>query len=899
VRDWEAFVRARLKLPGLTPAREARVVRELAGQLEDFYRDAIARGATHPDADAFACAQIRDWERMAQDVWLADRRHARPPIERLADAIEHHGVKQRGAAKMMSDILRDMRYAARQLAASPGFTIVAILTLALGIGATSSIFSVVNGVLLRPLPYPDPDRLVRVHEIVPQYGRFAVAPATFLDWRQQNDVFERIATFQSGSATLMFGDNAERVPNANVSWDIFELLGTAPFMGRGFRADEDTPGKNAVIVISYGMWQRRFGGDPNILGRSVGVNGTPTTVVGVMPPPFYFPSREAEFWQPIAINPTKATRGGHFLAVIGRLKPGVSLAQAGSEMKAISERLAQQYPENSAKESAEVVLLHEQLVGGVRRGLLTLLAAVGIVTLIACANVANLLLVRASVRGKELAIRAALGAGRGRLAMQMLAESLVLAVSGGLLGLALAYLAIKPLQTLSAGSVPRAADVTIDVPVLLFVAAVSVVTGILFGLAPAWQASRTGFVEALKEGGRSSVGTGGRWIRSTLLIVELSLSIVLLLGAVLFLRSFARLTHVDPGFRTDNVLAFRVALPQKAYPNEAAVFSFYDRLLDKLRGLPGVTAAGMVQSVPLRGDYVLSFAIQGRPPAKAGEEPSANYRAISPDYFRTLGIPVLRGRAFDAHDIEKAPLVAVVDEAFVHRHFPNEDPIGRGIDIGNGTDGFCQIVGVVGDVHYDSLDSQPTPTMYMPFRQDVFSSMWVLAQTGGDPAQLSAAARQAVREIDRSLPTFSLMPLDEIVSSSVAQQRFAMLLLTLFAAIAVFLAAVGLYGVVAYGVSLRTQEIGVRVAMGARSSQVMRLIVGGGMKLALVGVAVGLVGTLALARLVRIVLFEVTPLDPVNYVITSFVLLAVAALACYVPARRATRVDPLVALRQA
>ena len=898
MRDWSAFVRANLRLPRLAPEREARIIRELAAQLEDFYREAVAQGASDEAADAHARAQIRDWERMAQDVWLADRPHAIPRMERLTVALEDRTHVERGVARMISNVLRDVRYAVRQLIATPGFTIVAVLTLALGIGATSAIFSVVNGVLLRPLPYQDPDRLVRVHEIVPQYGRFSVAPATFLDWRQQNGSFARIAAYTGGSATFVQNDNPERVPNAAVSWDVFELLGVMPSLGRGFRTEEDAPGKNTVIAISYGMWQRRFGADPNILGRSVTVNGVAVTVVGVMPPEFYFPNRETEFWQPIALNPANATRGGHFLGVIARLKPEVTQAQAAAEIKGISERLAKPYPDASANESAEIVPLHEQVVGAIRPALVTLLAAVTVVALIACANVANLLLVRASVRAKELAIRSALGAARRRLVLQMLTESLVLSMAGGASGLALAFLTIKPIRTLSAGSIPRTGDIAIDVPVLMFVFALSMLTGILFGLAPAWHAARGGLVEMLKEGGRSSTGSGGRWIRSSLLVAEVALSIVLLVGAILLLRSFARLTHVDPGFRADHVLTFRMALPPTTYKGDAALTGFYDRLLGDLRGLPGVTSAAMVQTMPMRGDYVLSFEIQGRPPSKPGESASANHRAISPDYFRTLGIPLLRGRTFTDRDAEKAPLVAIVDDAFVRRYFADEDPIGRGIDIGNGTDGYCQIVGVVGDVHYDSLDAKATPTMYVPFRQDVFSSMWVMARTGGDPVQLSAAVRQTVREIDRALPVFAMAPLTDVVTTSVAQQRFSMLLLAVFAGIAVFLAAVGLYGVVAYTVNLRTQEIGVRVAMGARSGQVVGLILGGGMKLAVAGVAIGLAGALTVAKIAKVALFGLTLLDPASYVITSMVLLTVAALACYIPARRATRVDPIVALRQ-
>jgi putative ABC transport system permease protein len=800
-------------------------------------------------------------------------------------------------ASILTDLLRDARYAVRQLARTPGFTLVAILTVGLGTGASSAIFSVVNGVLLRPLPYQDPDTLVRVHEVVPQYGRFSVAPASFLDWRQQNTVFERIAAFNSSSATFTDSSGPERITGALVSGDLFDLLGVAPALGRSFRAEEDAPGKDAVIVLSHGMWQRRFGGDPAVLGRSVTLSGTPVTIVGVMPAGFYFP-RDAEFWRPIALNPANASRGGHFLGVIARTKPGVSLEQAGAEMKTIAERLAQQYPDSSAKESAVIVPLHENTVGSVRPALLTLLAAVGVVILIACANVANLLLVRASVREKEIAIRAALGAGRRRIVMQMLCESLVLALTGGALGLLMAYLAIRPIQTLSAGSIPRVDDITIDGIVLGFTVLVALATGILFGLAPAWQASRAGLGEVLREGGRSSVSTGRRWIRSALLVAEVALSIILLVGAALLLRSFAKLTDVNPGFRADNVLAFRVSLPQTTYAEDHHRIAFFDKLLENLEGLPEVSAAGMVQTLPMRGGYVLSFAIQGRPAPAPGQEPSAHHRAISPDYFQTLGIPLLRGRTFTSRDAEKAPMVAVVDEAFVRRHFPTEDPLGRGLDIGNGTDGFYEIVGVVGNVHHGGLDENPNPTMYVPFKQDVFSSMWIVARTEGDPAARAGAVRKTVRDLDNTLPAYSMSPLATIVNESVAQRRFSMLLLGLFALIALFLAAVGLYGVVSYTVSLRTQEIGVRMAIGAQRGDVLRMIVGGGMKLTLVGVAIGLAGALALAQLVATMLFDVTPFDPASYAATAIVLLAVAALACYIPARRAMRVDPIAALRQ-
>jgi len=895
MRDWHAYVRAHLSLPALTPAREAHIVRDLAAQLEDFYRDAVAQGASHDAADAFARQQIRDWDRLARDVASADRRHARPRVDRLTDAAEHMPPVQRGALLMVAHILTDMRYAVRQMLKAPGFTAVAVLTLAFGVGASSAVFSIVNAVMLRPLPYPQQDRLVRVLELVPELGRFAVAPGNFLDWRAQNTSFDGIAAFGTGYETLVGAESAERIPRTTVSWNVFDVLGVSPALGRTFRQDEDLPKQNNVVILTHGMWQRRFGGDPQIVGRTITLSGEPSTVIGVMPEDFYFPNRTTEFWRPLGVNPANATRGGHYLATIARLKNGVSLDQASAEMRGIAARLAQQYPATNRDESAETLGLRETIVGPARAILYTLLAAVGIVVLIACANVANLLLVRASVREKEIAIRAAMGASRRRIVAQVLSEGIVLALTGGILGALLAYLAVAPLRTLGQGNIPRAAEIALDWRVLTFTVFVTVLTGILFSLAPAWHAARSGLGAVLKEGARSSGGIGGLRIRHTLLVLEVALSIVLLVGATLLLRSFVQLTRVDPGFRPEQVLTFSVALPQTTYPEDSHRVAFFDRLDERLRGMPGVRAMGMVQTIPIRADYLLSFSIQGRR-SEPGKEPSANYRVITPGYFEALTIPLLRGRLFTNADVPPRQ-VTVIDEAFAKQHFPGEDPIGRGIDIGNGTDGFYEIVGVVGSVRHEGLDTNARPTMYVPLRNDVFSTMWVMVKTAGEPEAVAPAARQALRELDAAIPAASLDRLDAVITEWVAPRRFSMLLLSAFAVVALFLAAVGLYGVVAYAVSQRTREIGLRMAIGAQRGDVLRLVVGGGMKLATVGVVVGLVTALWLARYVASMLFGVTSLDPVSYSVTAAVLLTVSAVACYIPARRATTVDPLVALR--
>lgn len=896
MRNWEAYVRGKLSLPSLSPERESRIVRELGAQIEDFYREALARGESEAEAEAQAARQITDWDRMAQDLWLADRSRAANPVSRWSRKLEDRARGAGNGGNMLADLVADARYAIRELAKNPGFALVAVVTLALGIGATSAIFSVIDGVLLRPLPYPAPDLLVRIHENVPQYGRFSVAPANFLDWRRENQAFERIAAFSGGSGTLVDGDVVERVSNAEVSFDLFDLLGVAPILGRGFTPEEDAPGRSGVVVVSHGAWQRRFGGDPGVLGRKMTLDGAPVTVVGVMPPDFHFPSRQTELWNPLALDPANAPRGAHYLGVVARRKPEVSLAAARAEMETIAKRLSEQFPAN-AGESVEVIPLHEYVVGGSRASLVTLLAAVLLVTLISCGNVANLLLGRASVRGREIALRAALGAGRGRLARQMLTEGAILALVGGALGLVLAYTALGPLRRLSAGTIPRVDEIAIDGGVLAFTLALSFLAGLLFALAPAWQSSRSRPSEALRDGSRSSVTSGSRRARSALVAGEVALSLVLLVGASLLVRSFRGLSSVDPGFRPENVLTFTTSLPAGDYPEDPQLIQLYDALLERLRALPRVRSVGMVQTLPIEDDYFLSFTIEGRPAPPPGEEPSANYRVVSSGYFQTLGIPIARGRSFDPRDGARPPLVAIVDEAFVRRHFPDEDPLGRGVGVGNGRDVVYEIVGVAGDVHHDGLNLAPHPTIYLPYPQDAFRTMSIVLRADSDPLPLALDVRDVVREIDRSLPAYSVRALEDVVSESLGERRFSMLLLALFAGMASFLAAVGLYGVVSYTVSQRTREMGLRLAVGASRSSLMLTMMVQGMKPALAGIGIGLAAALLLARLLETLLFGVTPFDPASYAAMALLLFLVAAFACFVPARRAAALDPLAALR--
>ncbi len=900
MRDWAAFVRARLPLDDLTPSREARIVRELANQLEDVYQDARSRGLGDAAADAWACSQVTDWPRLAADVRQAGRTHRLSLLDRYANPVDVLADATRSRfspGSLMLTLLRHLRLSIRQLLRAPMFAAVVIITMGLAIGAATAMFSVINGVLLRPLPYGHPESLVRLYEIVPQFGRFSVAPATYLDWRDQAGVFERMASYASTSGTFAGTDAPERVPGATVTWNVFETLGVSAALGATFTAENDAPGHDHVLVISHGLWQRRFGSDASLVGRTVSLNGEPATIVGIMPPNFYFPTRTIEYWQPMAIDAAKAPRGAHYLGVVARLRPGVGSAEAGAAVKALSERLARQYPDSSANESAEVIPVHEQVVGRIRPALLTLFAAVVVVVLIACANVANLLLARASSRQREVAVRTALGASRARLIVEALVESTVLATAGGTLGLLIAYGALRPIRALGAVSIPRVADVTIDPRVLLFTMGVSLLTGLIFGLAPAWHAVRSGVGAALPRTARSVVGPGSRRVRQALIVVEVALSIVLLVGAALLLRSFSRLTSVDPGFQPERALAFQVSLPGSAYREDPSRIGFYNTLLEKLRRTPGVTAAGMVQTLPLRGSYTLSFGIEGRPAAGLDDDQSANHRVVSPGYFEALGIPLKRGRAITPQDTATSERVAAVDEAFARRYFPNEDPIGHALRIGNGTDTPYRIVGVVGDVHQGGLDAVMAPTMYVPHSQDVFSTMWIVVRTAGEPLAFAGTARSVLRSIDAGLPAYSIASLASVVSDSVAERRFSMFLLAVFAAVALVLASVGLYGVVAYMVTGRTREIGLRVAIGAAPGAVLRMVMRDGMTLAILGVAIGLAGAFTLAGVVRSLLYDTAPTDPLSYAGTALLMLAISALACYLPARRATRVDPLTALR--
>jgi predicted permease len=809
------------------------------------------------------------------------------------------------AFTVIETLIKDIRFGIRMLVKSPGFTIVAVIALALGIGANSAIFSVVNTVLLRPLPYKEPERLVMVWEDATHQGfpRNSASAANYIDWRDQNQVFEGMAAIARQSFNLTGFGEPEKIDGRRVSAGLFNLLGVEPQLGRAFLPEEDQPGANRVVIISHGLWQRRFGSDRAITGKTLTLNGESFMVVGVMPQAFQFPSREDQLWIPIALSSQEAAnRGRHYLEVIGRLKPDVSIEQAQSEMQSIAARLQQQYPKTNTRIGSSVISLHEQVVGDIKPALLVLLGAVGFVLLIACANVANLLLARAAGRQKEIAIRVALGAGRFRLIRQLLTESLLLAGLGGVVGLVLAIWGTGLLKTFIPENISQAKAISIDGKVLVFTLGVSLLTGLIFGLAPLTQGSKLNLNEVLKEGGRdSAAGSRGNRIRGLLVIAEVAISLILLIGAGLLINSFLRLRSVDPGFRPDNLLTMQIVLPTQKYPEPANRSAFYTELLSRIESLPGVKSAAVTNWLPLtmQGD-TNGISIEGRPDPPPDQKPDVVTRVISPQYFSTMSIQLLQGRQFIEQDRADSPGVAVISETMARRLWPGEDPIGKRLKVGPTTSPvpWLQIVGVVKDVRQFELDSEPRLQMYLPHDQFAFfRPNYLVVKTDGDPLSLAATVRRTVWDMDKDQPVSNIRTMEGILSESVARQRFSMLLLVTFATLALVLAAVGLYGVMSYSVAQRTREIGIRMALGAQARDVLKMVVGQGIKLVLIGVAIGLAAALILTRLMSSLLFGVSATDPTTFITISLVLISVALLASYIPARRATKIDPLIALR--
>ncbi len=811
----------------------------------------------------------------------------------------------------METFWQDIRYGLRMLIKAPSLSIVATIALALGIGANTAIFSVVNSVLLRPLPFSNSESLMNVWEtnLVSGSQRGSASYLNFADWRDQNHVFERMSSYHTNDFIMTGRGESSRLQGAVVNADLLPLLGVTPLLGRGFFPDEDKPGeKGRVVLLSQQLFQKRFNSDPNVVGQSVVLDGKAFTIVGVMPTAFQFPIQNdpVELWTTVAVDregetPVTEQRGAHYMAVIARLKPGVTKEQAQAEMTTIGSRLEQQYPDKNLHRGVKVEPTLEALVGDIRPALLILLGAVGCVLLIACANVANLLLARAMTRQKEMAIRAALGASRLRVIRQLLTESVLLSLAGGTLGLVLAVWWSDLLIALGKENIPRAMQVGLDWRVLVFTLVVSVMTGVVFGLVPAIHSSKTELTESLKEGGRGS-GEGARRnrVRGVLVVSELAIAVVLLVGAGLLIQSLWRLRQVSPGFQSANPLTFVVGIPEVRYPTEKQS-PFYRDLVQRVRSLPGVQSATAVVPLPLSGDqFRISFEIDGKPVAK-GEEPSADVFIVGDSYFKTLGVPMIKGREFNERDAQKAPGVVIVNQAFARKYFPGEDPVGKRIKPGISTTDddteYKEIVGLVADVKNRNLQAELRPGYFLPQAQVPFNQMTMVVRTTGDPHNLTSAVTNEVHAMDSELPVYSIKTMDEYISATVAAPRFNTTLLGIFASVALILTIVGLYGVMSYSVAQRTNEIGIRMALGAQTRDVLRLIVSQGFKLVLLGLGIGLVGAFALMRVMSSLLFGVSAKDPLTFAVVAALLTFVALLACYLPARRATRLDPLHALR--
>ena len=799
----------------------------------------------------------------------------------------------------METLIQDLRYAVRMLVKKPGFTAVAAITLALGIGANTAIFSVVNAVLLRALPFKQPEQLVRIWESNPAANlpSFSASFPNFTDWQTQNEVFEEMAAFREDGFNLTIGTEPERLTGARVTAGFFQTLGVEPAEGRMFLPAEDQAGADRVAIVSHRMWQQRLGGDPQLIGRQLMVDGQSFTVVAVMPRGFTFPQDNTDLWIPFAPDAQRGERAAHFLRVIARLKPGVTVERAQTDMNVIAERLEQAYPKTNTGWRLTMLPLHEAISGQIRTTLLVLLAAVGLILLIACANVANLLLARASARGREIAIRAALGARRGRIIRQLLTESLLLALLGGGIGLLLAVWGVDLLVSFGPDSIPRLKEVGIDGRVLGYTLTLSLLTGSIFGLAPALQTSRADLSRALKEGGLASTGSAGRHRMGRLLVVtEIALAMMLLVGAGLLVQSFIRLQQVEPGFDAAHSLTMEINLAQSKYPKREQRAAFLQQALDRIRSLPGVEFAGATHRLPLRGNSGAGFLIEGRPEPQPGQELSINYRSVSPDYFQALGTPLVQGRTFTEQEAWTTAGAVVINQAAARRHFPGESPLGKRVKISRGGD-WLTVVGVAGDVRESGLQAEVEPGIYLPYVHSPAPSMTLVIRAGADPVSVAGGVRDQIRAVDADQAVSGIATLEQLVTTAIAQPRFNASLLLLFAAIAMLLAAVGIYGVMAYAVGQRTREIGLRLALGAQTSDVLRMILGQGVRLAVIGVVIGLIAAFMLTRLMESLLFGVGATDPLTFAVIALLLTGVALLACYIPARRATKIDPMVALR--
>jgi putative ABC transport system permease protein len=808
----------------------------------------------------------------------------------------------------MRVLIQDLRFALRQIGKRPGFTAVVVLTMALGIGANAAIFSVLDAVLLRPLPYSQPERLIKVWSRFTGIGlpndQNAVSAPEFRDFQQLNSSFSDLAAIDSGSFNLGVKGSPQRVVGASVSPSLFNMLGAQAFMGRTFLAEEGQPGRDKEVVLSYGLWQRVFGASPNAVGRTIYIDGVPMTVVGVMPAGFDYPD-ETEIWGPLAFSPddlSENNRGSHGLEVIGRIKPGLSLAQVHSDMDRVAKTMIEQHRSYPYEKYGFGIILHlllEETVGDVKTSLVVLMAAVGLVLLIACANIANLLLARSSERQMEMETRMALGASGWRLARQLLTESVVLAFAGGFVGLAITPLVLRGLVAIAAKSLPRAVHTGIDLRVLALAAVASLATGILFGLAPALQAARKESFDGLKSG-RSTEGSRPKRLRATLVICETALSLLLVAAAGLLLRSFAQLLKVDPGFRPDGVLTLRIALPDAVYSKPEQVRGFYNELLTRVQRLPGVQFAGAISGLPLSGQGGSgTTTIDSQSVPMEDTTPEADQRVVTPDYFKAMGISLVRGRFFEARDADTASPVTIIDESLAQTFWPNQDPIGKRLHPGGrkSTAPWDTVIGVVRHVRNRTLEARSRVEVYWPENQKPSGAMTIAVLVSGNPMNLVPTIQREVGAIDPDLPVYRVLTMTEVMGDSLQRRRLALILLGVFAALALLLASVGIYGVMSYGVAQRQREIGLRMALGADRGQVMRMMIRNGMGTIAVGLALGVILALTLTRLMSGLLFAVRAYDPLALAGAALLLTAAAFVAIMIPARRATRVNPVVALR--
>lgn len=811
----------------------------------------------------------------------------------------------------MGSLLQDLQYSIRILRKSPVFSLISVLALAIVIGANSAIFSMVNAVLLRQLPFENPDQLIWIWLSATDREKGLFSVPDFEDFKDQNRTLEEMAAFANVGVNLTDRGDPERLQGIRMSANAFQMLGVDASAGRTLQPDDDKPGSQRVVVLSHGLWVRRFGGDRGLIGQTLTLNGDAYTVVGVLPPHFLFPLREAELAFPLSpdTDPRRKDRNDHFLRVVARLKPGNTKPQAQADLDAITRRLQEQYPQTNAKIArVKLVALHDEIVGDLRLALLMLMGAVGLVLLIACSNLANLLLARASTRHKEIAIRMSLGVTRMRLVRQLLTESTALALMGGALGLILTWWGVRLLLTLSPADLPRAGEVGIDERVLGFTLGISLLAGVIFGLTSALQTTKINLGEELKAGGRGgSDGARYKSTRSLLVVLEVALSLLLLISTGLFVKSFLRLQQVNPGFDARDVLVMRLSLPRGKYSEPHHVATFYEQLRPRIERLPEVQSVGTVSILPLSGlTPTVEFTSVEHPPASPTEIPAAQYRIISADYFHTMKIPVLKGREFTEWDRASTPGVAVVSEALARRFWPNEDALGAHlkVDEGEREPRQVEIVGIVGSVKHIGLDDEPTSDIYVPYYQIpkarmnwATNNMYWVARTASDPLTLATAVRREAQAIDKDVPASGTRTMEQFLSASVAPRRFNLLLLAIFAGAALLLAATGIYAVISYSISQRTQEIGVRMALGARPRDVLRLVVGQGLRPVLIGVVVGLTGAFASTRVVSSLLFGVSSVDPITFAAMPLLLIGMAALACYIPARKATKIDPVIALR--